>query len=157
MAQKPQLPVAIALYQPDIALNLGSVLRLGACLTMPLHVIEPCGFPLDDKRIRRAGMDYIDLADWQRHPSWQAFHDWAKHERRRLLLFTTRSEQSYFDISYQPGDILLFGRESAGVPETVHEAADYRLTIPMQSGVRSLNLAMSAAMACGEVRRQLPI
>lgn len=147
--------VSLALYQPDIPQNLGSIMRLCACLGFPLHLIEPCGFPLDDKRIRRAGMDYIDRVTWQRHISWQAFYEWTRAEHKRLLLLTTKASEPYLDVAYQTGDILLFGRESAGVPEAVHAQADARLTIPMAEGVRSLNLAMSAAIVAGEAARQL--
>lgn len=146
---------ALALYEPDIPQNLGAVMRLSACFGMPLHIIEPCGFPLDDKRIKRAGMDYIAHVDWHRHVSWSAFYDWTRAEQKRLLLLTTKASEDYGQLAYQPNDILLFGRESAGVPDDVHAAVDGRLTIPMQQEVRSLNLAMSAAIVAGEAMRQL--
>ena len=147
--------VALALYEPDIPQNLGSIMRLCACFAMPLHIIEPCGFPLDDKRIRRAGMDYIEHVQWQRHSSWTAFEQWRQSENKRLLLLTTKATDPYDGHAFASGDILLFGRESAGAPGFVHAAADKRLTIPMVSGVRSLNLAMSAAIVAGEAARQL--
>lgn len=155
MTQNPPATVALALYEPDMAANLGAVLRLCACFALRLHVIEPCGFPLDDARIRRAGMDYIALADWQRHSGWDAFYDWTQAEGRRLILLTTKAADVYTECRFQPGDILLFGRESAGVPESVHRAADRRLSIPMQPQARSLNLAMSAAIVAAEAVRQL--
>lgn len=147
--------VALALYEPDIPQNLGSIMRLCACMGMTLHIIEPCGFPLDDSRIRRAGMDYIQHVQWQRHTSWSAFEDWRKQQGGRLLLLSTKAAMPYDTARFEAGDILLFGRESAGVPEMVHEAADVRLTIPMQPQVRSLNLAMSAAIVAGEAARQM--
>ncbi len=146
---------ALALFEPDIPQNLGAIMRLSACFGMELHLIEPCGFPLDDKRIRRAGMDYIAHVVWQRHASWEAFYDWSQQAKKRLLLLTTKASEPYDLFTYQADDILLFGRESAGVPEEVHAAADGRLTIPMHQGVRSLNLAMSAAIVSGEAMRQL--
>ena len=121
---------------------------------MPLHIIEPCGFPLDDARIRRAGLDYIQHVNWQRHVNWSAFETWRRHQGHRLALLTTKADKAYDSVQFLAGDILLVGRESAGVPDTVHQAADLRLTIPMQSGVRSLNLALSAAIVAGEVSRQ---
>lgn len=146
--------VALALYQPDIPQNLGAMLRLCACLGLPLHVIEPCGFPLNDARIRRAGMDYIDHADWQRHSSWGAFMDYLKAQNGRLIVLSSKAETPYYSHSFAPQDYMLFGRESAGLPEDIHSQADLRLTIPMQSGARSLNLALSAAIIAGEITRQ---
>lgn len=153
--QKDTPHVALALFEPDIPQNLGAIMRLCACFAMPLHIIEPCGFALDDKRIRRAGMDYIEHVRWQRHASWQRFQDWASEHGKRLLLLTTKASEPYDEISYQSGDVLLFGRESAGVPSDVHSVADGRLIIPMRGGVRSLNLAMSAAIVASEAIRQL--
>lgn len=149
--------VELALYQPDIAQNLGAVIRLSACLAMPLHIIEPCGFPMDDKRLRRAAMDYYDHAQLIRHADWPAFRHWQAAHARRLLLLTTQADTLYDTHNFTLGDVLLFGRESAGVPPAVHEQADIRLTIPMQSGCRSLNLALSAAMVAGEASRQLRV
>lgn len=147
--------VEFALYQPDIPQNLGAMLRLSACLGIGLHIIEPCGFPLDDKRMRRAGMDYIDHAHYRRHQRWDAFHAMLQERGGRLVLMTTKASVSYFEHSFGQDDVILFGRESAGVPESVHAAADYRLIVPMKPGARSLNLAMSAAMVAGEAMRQL--
>lgn len=153
--QKHPANVALALYEPDIPQNLGSIMRLCACFAMPLHIIEPCGFPLDDKRIRRAGMDYINHVQWQRHHGWAAFDQWRVQENRRLLLLTTKASEAYDAHAFTANDVLLFGRESAGAPDFVHAAADKRLTIPMTTGVRSLNLAISAAIVAGEAARQL--
>ncbi len=145
--------IRLALYQPDIAQNLGTILRLGACLGVPIDIIEPCGFPLDDRRLRRAGMDYMDKVEMIRHASWEQFcHSYASN---RLLLMTTRADMTYINHRFKAGDIMLFGRESAGVPDEVHRTADKRLSIPMQPGTRSLNVAMSAAMVTGEALRQL--
>lgn len=142
----------IALYEPEIAGNVGSVLRLGACLGAAVDLIEPLGFVWDDKRVRRAAMDYIDHVEVARHASFAAFQ--ATIGARRLVLFTTKSTHSPYDFAFQPGDVLLFGKESAGVPAAVVEACQARLRIPMRSGVRSINLAMSAALALGEAQRQ---
>jgi tRNA (cytidine/uridine-2'-O-)-methyltransferase len=144
----------IALYEPDIPQNTGTILRLAACLGAEAHIIEPAGFPSSDRAFRRAGMDYLDLVALKRHASWAAFEAWRRAQGLRLVLFTTRATESYLDHSYQSGDILLFGRESAGVPQAVHRAADARLVIPMRSGLRSLNVAMAAAIALGEAVRQ---
>ncbi|MEQ8711211.1 MAG: tRNA (cytidine(34)-2'-O)-methyltransferase [Rhodospirillales bacterium] len=146
------MAVSLALYQPDIPQNTGAILRLCACMDTDLHIIEPCGFVLDDRRLRRAGMDYADLARMTRHRSWQAFLDAAVC--RRLLLMTTQGATAYSAISYQDGDCLLFGRESAGVPQDVHHQADLRLRIPMAGGRRSINVANAAAMVLGEALRQ---
>ncbi|NBX03184.1 MAG: tRNA (cytidine(34)-2'-O)-methyltransferase [Alphaproteobacteria bacterium] len=142
-------------YQPDIAQNLGSLIRLSACMGVPLHIIEPCGFPLDDKRMRRVAMDYFDLAQIIRHTSWGRFLDFRQSQpSSRLLLLSTHASENYTDFAYQDNDILLLGRESAGVPDEVVEASDGRLLIPMQSGARSLNVALAAAMVLGEALRQ---
>ena len=152
---KTSQPVALALYQPDIPQNLGAIMRLCACFGMGLHVIEPCGFPLDDNRIRRAGMDYIEHVNWQRHSSWEAFEAFIGAHKQRLVLLTAHGTDSYDRVHFEAGDILLFGRESAGVPQGVHQRADLRLTIPMEEGLRSLNIASSAAIVSGEVMRQM--
>ena len=143
----------LALYEPDIAPNTGTILRLCACLGVTAHIIEPAGFPVSDRAFRRAGMDYLDQVTLRRHASWAAFEEWRRAERLKLALFTTRGAISYLDHQYGD-DVLLFGRESAGVPDEVHAAADARLTIPMRSGLRSLNVAMACAMAVGEALRQ---
>jgi tRNA (cytidine/uridine-2'-O-)-methyltransferase len=144
----------IALYQPDIPQNTGTILRLTACLGVAAHLIEPAGFPVTDRAFRRAGMDYLDHVDLTRHASWDAFDAWRRGQRLRLALFTTGAATSYLDHAYGADEILLFGRESAGVPDAVHAAADTRLLIPIQAGLRSLNIAMACAMALGEALRQ---
>lgn len=144
----------IALYQPDIPQNTGTILRLCACMDVAAHIIEPAGFAVSDRNFRRAGMDYLDQVNWMRHDSWARFEDWRREARHRLLLFTTKGATPYLDFRYQPSDILLFGRETAGVPEAVSEAADARLVIPIRVGLRSLNVAMAVAMALGEALRQ---
>ena len=146
------LPMRLALFEPDIPQNLGAFIRLSAGLAVPLHVIEPCGFPVDDRRIRRAAMDYYDLATLVRHASWAAFL--RERPPGRLVLLTTRGAESFPGVSFRPDDILLLGRESAGVPDGVHEAADLRLRIPLQAGARSLNVALAAAMVLSEALRQ---
>jgi tRNA (cytidine/uridine-2'-O-)-methyltransferase len=145
----------IALYQPDIAQNTGTILRLAACLGVEAHIIEPAGFPVSDRAFRRAGMDYLDQVQLLRHVTWAAFEEWRRAHALRLVLFTTRAERSYLDHRFSGNDVLLFGRESAGVPEEVHAAADARLLIPMRPGLRSLNVAMACAMAVGEALRQM--
>jgi tRNA (cytidine/uridine-2'-O-)-methyltransferase len=144
----------IALYQPDIPQNTGTVLRLCACLGIEAHIIEPAGFPTSDRTFRRAGMDYLDAVALVRHGSWRDFDAWRRAEPYRLLLFTTSATTSYLDYGFAADDILLFGRESAGVPPEVHAAADARLVIPMRPSLRSLNVAVAAAMAAGEALRQ---
>jgi tRNA (cytidine/uridine-2'-O-)-methyltransferase len=155
MVESMQETVRIALYQPDIAGNTGTILRLAACLALGVDLIEPTGFDLSDRALRRAGMDYLERAALTRHVDWAAFENWRMSEGRRLVLFTTSAAVPYTDCSFVPGDVLLFGRESAGVPAPIHEAANHRLLIPMPGGGRSLNVAMSVAMATGEAIRQL--
>ncbi|WP_407121762.1 tRNA (cytidine(34)-2'-O)-methyltransferase [Bradyrhizobium sp. STM 3561] len=145
----------IALFQPDIPQNTGTILRLCACLGFAAHIIEPAGFSFSDRLFRRAGMDYLDHVSVTRHDSWSKFEDWRAGQGYRLLLFTTRAATDYRDFRYQNSDILLFGRESAGVTDAVVEAADARLVIPIKAGLRSLNVAMAAAMAAGEALRQI--
>jgi tRNA (cytidine/uridine-2'-O-)-methyltransferase len=144
----------IALFEPDIPQNTGTILRLCACLGVEAHLIEPAGFPISDRAFRRAGMDYLDQVAIVRHTSWSAFETFRKQADFRLVVFTTRATVSYLDHPFTPGDLLLFGRESAGVPEAVHARADARLTIPMRPGLRSLNVALACAMALGEALRQ---
>lgn len=144
----------IALYQPDIAGNTGTIIRMAACLGLSVDIIEPAGFDTSDRNLKRAGMDYLDLASVKRHDDFAAFETWRAGENRRLVLFSTKAERSYVDFAYRPDDILMFGRESAGVPDSVHEKADERVTIRQVAG-RSLNLAVSAAMAAGEAVRQV--
>jgi tRNA (cytidine/uridine-2'-O-)-methyltransferase len=144
----------IALYEPDIPQNTGTILRMCACLGIEAHIVEPSGFPVTDRAFRRAGMDYVDSVSITRHASFSAFEEWRARERLRLVLLTTAAERSYLDHEFAADQVLLFGRESAGVPKTVHEAADVRLCIPMQPGMRSLNIAVAAAMVSGEALRQ---
>ena len=144
----------IALYQPDIPPNTGTILRLCACLDVSAHIIEPAGFAVSDYAFRRAGMDYLDHVSLMRHVSWDTFEAWRREAGYRLLLFTTRGATSYLDFRYRAQDILMFGRETAGVPEEVAAKADARLKIPIRPSVRSLNVAMSAALAVGEALRQ---
>ena len=144
----------IALFEPDIPQNTGTMLRLAACLGLDAHLIEPAGFPVSDRAFRRAGMDYLHQVSLTRHASWPEFERWRAAQGLRLVLFTTGATASYLDHRYEPRDILLFGRESAGVPEHVHDAAQVRLRIPMRAGLRSLNVAMTCAMAVGEALRQ---
>ncbi len=144
----------IALFQPDIPQNTGTILRLCACLGIEAHIIEPAGFPVSDRAFRRAGMDYLDRVRMVRHASWDAFEAWRRAERLRLVLFTTRASTPYLEHRFHAGEIMLFGRESAGVPATVRQAADAQLVIPMQPILRSINVAMAVAMAVGEAVRQ---
>lgn len=144
----------IALYQPDIPGNTGTILRLGACLGLGVDLIEPAGFVLSDANLKRAGMDYLASVVLTRHINWERFEEWCKASGRRLVLATTSGAVPYTDFTFQPDDILLFGRESAGVPAEVHARADGRVLIPMQPGQRSLNVAVSAAMIAGEALRQ---
>jgi tRNA (cytidine/uridine-2'-O-)-methyltransferase len=144
----------IALFEPDIPQNTGTILRLCACLGVEAHLIEPAGFPVTDRAFRRAGMDYLDQVTLVRHASWPAFDAWRRDSGMTLILFTTRAATSYLDHRFGPNDVLLFGRESAGVPDAVHAAAEVRLAVPMRPGLRSLNVAMTAALALGEALRQ---
>jgi tRNA (cytidine/uridine-2'-O-)-methyltransferase len=144
----------IALYQPDIPQNTGTILRLAACMNVRVHLIEPAGFPISDSALKRAGMDYLERASMTRHTSFDAFEAWRKPLGRRLVLLTTRTTQPYADFCFAEEDILLMGRESAGVPETVHAGADARLTIPMAKDMRSINVAVALGMALGEALRQ---
>jgi tRNA (cytidine/uridine-2'-O-)-methyltransferase len=144
----------IALYEPDIPQNTGTILRLCACLGIAAHIIEPAGFPVTDRAFRRAGMDYLDQVTITRHGSFQAFEDWRHSERLKLVLLTTAAETGYIDHAFRDDQVVLFGRESAGVPQTVHTAADFRLRIPMRAGLRSLNVALAVALVAGEALRQ---
>jgi tRNA (cytidine/uridine-2'-O-)-methyltransferase len=144
----------IALYEPDIPQNTGTILRLAACLGLPVDIIEPAGFPVTDRAFRRAGMDYLDRVSITRHGSFSDFEDWRRREGLKLVLLTTAAERSYLNHAFAADQVLLFGRESAGVPEAVHKAADARLRIPIAEGLRSLNIAMAAAMVAGEALRQ---
>jgi tRNA (cytidine/uridine-2'-O-)-methyltransferase len=142
----------LALYQPDIAQNAGTMLRLAACFGVAVDIIEPCGFAFDERRFRRAGMDYLDHVDLRRHSSWTAF---VQGDRPgRLVLLTTRAETAYTDFAFRPDDMLMVGQEGAGVPGDVHDAADARIRVPMAAGLRSLNVALAAAVVLGEALRQ---
>lgn len=142
----------LALFEPDIPQNTGTLLRLGACLGVPVDIIEPCGFLWSEPKLRRAGMDYLGAAEMVRHRSWADFL--SARAACRLLLLTTKGAVSYLDFAYAPEDVLILGRESAGVPDFVHEAAAARLLIPMREGFRSLNVAVAGAMLLGEALRQ---
>lgn len=144
----------LVLFQPDIPQNTGTILRTAACLGISVHLIEPAGFPLSDSALKRAGMDYLERAALTRHLTFGHFESWRKERGRRLVLMTTKSAAPYADFSFQSDDLLLLGRESSGVPDAVHETADARITIPMAEGMRSLNVAVSAAMVLGEALRQ---
>ena len=143
----------LALYEPDIPQNAGSLMRLGACLGVGIDIIEPCGFLLSDRNFRRAGMDYLGHADIRRHESWSRFRD-NFPAPGRLVLLTTAASLAYTDFAFAADDTLMVGRESAGVPQEVHERADARLVIPLMPGLRSLNVAQAAAMVLGEALRQ---
>lgn len=147
----------LALFQPDIPQNTGTLLRLGACLDFPIDIIEPCGFLFNEKAMKRAGMDYLDFANYRRHDSWSDFLKYRTLNPKdygRIVLMTTHSSEPYTDFVFKDNDIILMGRESAGVPEEVHQFADARITIPMSKNARSINMAVSAAMAIGEGLRQ---
>jgi tRNA (cytidine/uridine-2'-O-)-methyltransferase len=144
----------LALFQPDIPQNLGAAIRLAACLGVPLDIIEPCGFPLSDRALRRAAMDYAQIAELKRHASWSFFRTESVTSANRLVLFTTRGAQALHAFAFRASDILLFGRESAGVPDEVHASADARVVIPLAPGARSLNVVTAAAIALGEALRQ---
>jgi tRNA (cytidine/uridine-2'-O-)-methyltransferase len=144
--------IEIALYQPDIASNTATILRLAACLGLRVRIIEPAGFVWSESAFRRAGMDYLARADVVREASFAQFLDHIAG--RRLILFSTRGKAAYNEFSFAAGDVLLFGRESSGVPGAVAARADHRLVIPMRAGLRSLNVALAAAMAAGEALRQ---
>lgn len=147
----------LALFQPDIAQNTGTLLRLSACLDLPMDIIEPCGFLFSDKGLKRAGMDYLEMASYKRHTSWDDFLAYRKQnpkEYGRIVLLTTHASIPYTDFKFERNDIILMGRESAGVPEIVHQTADARLLIPMNKNARSINVALSAVMVVGEALRQ---
>lgn len=154
MTNGAHIAMDIALYEPDIAHNTGAILRLGACFEVPVHIIEPAGFDASDRALKRAALDYIDHVAIKRHVSFDEFEAWRQKQGHRLILLTTKADKSYLDIEYESGDILLLGRESAGVPADVHDRADVRVTIPLAPDMRSLNVAMAASMALGEALRQ---
>lgn len=147
----------LALFQPDIPQNTGTLLRLGACLDLPLDIIEPCGFIFNEKAMRRAGMDYLNMVSYRRHNSWHDFlacREAHPEEYGRIILLTTHADRPYTDFKFAPNDIILMGRESAGVPDAVHQLADSRLLIPMNRNARSINVAVAAVMVVGEALRQ---
>ncbi|MFQ0813509.1 tRNA methyltransferase [Brucella anthropi] len=148
------MELRIALYQPDIPGNTGTILRMAACLGFAVDLIEPAGFDVSDRALKRAGMDYLEQAALTRHADWRRFEDWRLQAGRRIVLASTKAAIPYTDYRFQDNDILLFGRESAGVPDHIHDGADARLLIPMVPGARSLNLAVSVAMTAGEALRQ---
>jgi len=154
MMLQSTLAMRLALFQPDIPQNTGTLLRFAACMGLAVDIIEPCGFLLDDRRLRRAGMDYLDNVALTRHNSWDRFAEFVDKSDARLILLTTKGATPYVDYTFDSNDILLLGRESAGVPPEIHEAAHARLLIPMVGGVRSLNVALAAAMVAGEALRQ---
>jgi tRNA (cytidine/uridine-2'-O-)-methyltransferase len=145
----------IALFEPDIPQNTGNIFRLGACLGIKVDIIEPTGYIFDDKRFKRSSMDYINHIQYKRHLDWSAFYHWSNINSFRLILLTTKSEKKYTDYQFQKNDILLFGRESAGVPQKVHDCVDEQLTIPMTQGLRSINVSSAVALVAGEACRQL--
>lgn len=147
----------LALFQPDIPQNTGTLMRLGACLDVPLDIIEPCGFIFNEKAMRRAGMDYLEKTSYRRHNSWVDFLQYREEHSEdygRLVLLTTRASRPYTEFEFRKNDIILMGRESAGVPEEVHQKVDARLLIPMNQNARSINVALSAVMVVGECLRQ---
>lgn len=142
----------LILFEPDIPQNAGSLLRLGACLGVPVEIVEPCGFVFSDTQLRRAGMDYLERADYVRHASWEAFL--AQPASGRLILLSAKASVAYTDFAFAKGDRIVLGRESAGAPAHVHDRADARLRIPLKPGLRSINVAQAAAMVLGEALRQ---
>ncbi|MDB5594455.1 MAG: hypothetical protein JWM36_1416 [Hyphomicrobiales bacterium] len=154
-APNRQALLTLALYQPDIPQNTGTMLRSCACLGVSAAIIEPAGFPISDRHFRRSGMDYLDHVEIARHVSFAAFETWRREAGRRLVLLTTVGSVPYTSFSFQPGDVLMVGRESAGVPDGVHDAADARIVIPILPTLRSLNVAVAAAMVIGEALRQM--
>lgn len=147
----------IALYQPDIPQNTGTIMRLSACLNVHLDIIEPCGFVFNDKYLKRSAMDYIEHLNWTRHDSWETFFQESIKNNKRVILVTTKTNNSFYDFQFEESDILLMGRESAGVPEEVHNTVNHKVTIPMASHCRSMNLAIATAMVTTEALRQTRI
>ena len=147
----------IALFEPDIPQNTENIFRLGACLGLEVDIIEPTGYVFDDKRFKRSSMDYINHIKYKRHLDWDEFYKWTKKNNFRLILLTTKSKKKYTEYQFNHNDILLFGRESAGVPKNVHDVVDEQLTIPMKKNLRSINVSSSVALVAGEVCRQLDL
>lgn len=144
----------LVLFQPDIPQNTGAMLRLSACFGLTLHIIEPCGFVFDDRKLKRSGMDYIDQVDIRRHASWKDFIN-SKEKAGRLVLLTTKATDIYYDHTFQKDDYLIVGQESVGAPDYVHESVDARVKIPLTKNARSFNVAMSAAIVVSEAVRQI--
>ena len=147
----------IALFEPDIPQNTGNIFRLGACLGIDVDIIEPTGYVFDDKRFKRSSMDYINHIKYKRHLDWNVFYEWSKKNNFRLILLTTKSKNKYTEYQFQHNDILIFGRESAGVPQNVHNIVNEQLTIPMKKNLRSINVSSSVALVVGEACRQLEL
>ena len=147
----------IALFEPDIPQNTGNIFRLGACLGIEIDIIETTGYVFDDKRFKRSSMDYIDHIKYKRHLDWDSFYEWSEKNNFRLILLTTKSKKKYIEYKFQHNDILLFGRESAGVPQNIHDIVDEQLTIPMKKNLRSINVSSSVALVAGEACRQLEL
>ena len=147
----------IALFEPDIPQNAGNVFRLGACLGISIDIIEPTGFVIDDKRLKRASMDYYDYLDLTKHISWKEFYNWSQKKSYRLILLTTKSKKSYYNYTFKKNDILIFGRESAGVPQNIHKLIKYKLKIPMKNNKRSLNIASSVSIILAESLKQIKL
>jgi len=145
----------LALFQPDIPQNTGTLLRMAVCLAIPVDIINPCGFIFSDRRLKRAGMNYLDNVDVTQHDSWDVFRKFVTDKKKRLILLSTKAETTYTKFTFRKKDILMVGRESAGVPEDVFEAVDARVCIPMAKNARSLNVAIAAAMVVGESLRQI--
>jgi tRNA (cytidine/uridine-2'-O-)-methyltransferase len=148
------MPIDLALYQPDIPQNTGTLLRLGACLATRIHIIHPTGFAFSERTLKRAAMDYLEQADIVEHASFARFEQWRHEAGRRLVLLTTKASQSAYAVQYAPHDVLMLGRESAGVPDAVAECADLRVRIPMRKDLRSINMALAATLVLGEAKRQ---
>ena len=148
------MTIELALYQPDIAQNTGTLLRLGACLGIRIHIIHPTGFPFSRQALKRAGLDYLDHVEFVEHVSFERFEAWRREAGKRLVLLTTKASDSCYEAQYRPDDVLMTGRESAGVPDAVAEAADIRVRIPMRQDMRSLNVAIAATLVLGEALRQ---
>ena len=147
--------ISIALYQPDIPQNTGSIMRLAACFGFTLHIIEHAGKIIDDKRLKRHPKDYVAYHELVRHESWNKFYSWSRTQSKRILLATTKASQSYLDVNYQPNDVIIFGRESSGVPDKVHDKSDVRIRIMMQNNIRSFNVSNSCAIIMSEAIRQI--
>jgi tRNA (cytidine/uridine-2'-O-)-methyltransferase len=151
----PSAPLWLALYEPDIAQNTGAMLRTCACFGIGAAIIEPAGFPVSDRHFRRSGMDYLDHVAVERHISWRAFSEWRRAEGKRLILLTTKADETLWDFAFQREDVIMVGRESAGVPQDVHDDADARVRIAIRPAMRSLNVSVAAALALAEAMRQI--